>query len=128
MNGCGTGFTGTSMDGLGCSNVEDPKSKEWKEAAETSEFERVDRKLVDFGGLQQIGLFKVDGDYFAISAYCTHQQVPMVHGYLDGHELMCPLHGARYDIRSGEALALPAMGPIRTFNVKVEDRKILIEV
>ncbi len=102
--------------------------KEWMEAAEVSDFDRTNRKLVDFGGLQQIGLFKVDDEFYAISAYCTHQQVQMVHGYLDGHELMCPLHGARYDIRSGEALALPAMGPVKTFNVKIEDQKIFIEV
>jgi nitrite reductase/ring-hydroxylating ferredoxin subunit len=52
----------------------------------------------------------------------------MVHGPLDGHELMCPLHGARYDIRNGAALSFPATTNVKTFKTKTEDGKILIKV
>ena len=102
-------------------------SGEWQEAAAESEFESTDRKLLDLGGEKQIGLFKVDDGYHAISAWCSHQKTSMVHGELDGHELMCPLHGARFDVRSGKNLSLPAVKPVAHYPVKVEDGKIYVK-
>ncbi len=102
--------------------------KQWVEAADASEFDQTDRKLVDLGGNRQVGLFKVDGKYYAIHAYCSHQHVSMVHGFVDGHELMCPLHGARFDLRNGAALCLPATSSVATYKVKVENGKVLLKV
>lgn len=104
------------------------KSGEWQEAASESEFAETDRKLLDYGGEKQIGLFKTDAGYYAVSAWCSHQKTSMVHGDLDGHELMCPLHGARFDIRSGKNLSLPAVKPVASYPVKVEDGKIYVKV
>lgn len=104
------------------------KSGEWQEVALESEFAEQDRKLVDCGGEKQIGLFKVDGAYFAISAWCSHQKTSMVHGELDGHDLMCPLHGARFDVRTGKNLSLPAVKPVASYPAKVEDGKIFIKL
>ncbi len=102
--------------------------KKWIEAASLEEFKDTDRKMVDLGGLNQIGLFKVDDQFYAMSAWCTHQRATMVHGDLDGYELMCPLHGARFDIRNGAATCLPAVQGAETFKVKIDDGKVLIKV
>lgn len=102
--------------------------KTWVEAAKVSEFNESDRKLVDLGGSTQIGLFKVDGEFLAVSAWCTHQRAIMVQGSIDDCELMCPLHGARFDLRTGEALSLPAVEAVKTYKVKVVDDTILVKV
>jgi nitrite reductase/ring-hydroxylating ferredoxin subunit len=100
----------------------------WVEAARTSEFAETDRKLVDLGGDRQIGLFKRPEGYFAVSAWCSHQKASIVHGDVNGHEIECPLHGARFDLRTGRHLSLPAVRPIARFDVKVEGDRILIRV
>lgn len=101
---------------------------EWVEAATEAEFAETDRKLVDLGGMNQVGLFKVDGKYWAISAWCSHMRATMVHGPLEGHELMCPLHGARYDIRNGAALCFPATSNVPTYKTRIKDGTILVKV
>lgn len=101
--------------------------KKWIEAATLDEFEGTDRKMVDLGGSQQIGLFKVDGDFYAISAWCSHQRATMVHGDLEGFELVCPLHGARFDVRNGAALSLPAVRGVQSYKTKVEEGKVFLK-
>ena len=100
---------------------------EWTEAATVAEFEATDRKFVDLGGDQQFGLYVVDGQYYASSAWCTHEKTSLVHGDLEGHEIMCPVHGARFDLRNGRHLCLPATRALKTYPVKVEDEKIFIK-
>jgi nitrite reductase/ring-hydroxylating ferredoxin subunit len=100
----------------------------WIEAANVAEFETSDRKLVDLGGTHQIGLFKVNGGYFAVSAWCSHQKTSIVHGDVSGHEIECPMHGARFDLRTGRHLSLPAVRPIPRYEVKVEGDKIFLKV
>ena len=102
--------------------------KKWVEAARIEEFAESDRKLVDLGGKLQVGMYKVEGKFYAMNAWCTHQRATMVHGCLEGFELMCPLHGARFDIRNGRALSLPAVQDARTYKVKIEDDVIYIKV
>lgn len=100
----------------------------WKEAADVSEFTGVDRKLVDFGGALQIGLYKVGDEFLATSAWCSHQRAIIVHGDIVDGTIECPLHAARFDLRTGKNLCLPAVRPILRYDVKVEDGKIYIHV
>lgn len=100
----------------------------WVEAARVEEFDGTDRKLVDLGGGRKIGLFRVDGDFLAVGAWCTHQRAVMVEGPLDGWELMCPLHGARFDLRTGEALCLPAVEPVATYPTRVSDGIVFVNI
>lgn len=102
--------------------------KKWVEAASVAEFDATDRKLVDFGGAQQVGLFKVDDEFHALSPWCTHQRATMMHGDLEGYELVCPLHGARFDIRTGAALTLPAVRAVQTYPVKVENGTVYVKI
>ncbi len=100
---------------------------EWKTVASVSEFAAADRKLVDLGDGRLVGVFKVGEEYFAVDAWCSHQRASLMHGDLDGYEIICPVHGARFDIRTGRHLSLPAVRPIRRYNVRVRDRNIELE-
>ena len=100
----------------------------WHEVADEAEFAQTDRKLVDLGGNHQIGVFKVDGAYYAISAWCSHQKATMIHGEVDGLALECPLHAARFDLRTGRHLCLPAVRPVPRYDLKVEGGKIFLKL
>jgi 3-phenylpropionate/trans-cinnamate dioxygenase ferredoxin subunit len=102
--------------------------KAWKEVAAVGEFEKTDWKLVDLGGERYIGLFKLDDGYFAIDGTCSHEKASLVLGEISDHEIMCPLHGARFDLRTGRHLSLPAVRPVASYPVKVEGDKIWIEI
>ncbi len=101
----------------------------WMQAAEVSEFSGTDRKFCELTDDVQVALFKhEDGSYYAVEVWCSHQKVSLINGDLEDYELMCPLHGACFDIRSGKNLCLPAVKPIESYPVKVEDDKIFVEV
>ncbi|MCO5045231.1 MAG: non-heme iron oxygenase ferredoxin subunit [Kiritimatiellae bacterium] len=100
---------------------------EWVEVAKESEFVSKDRKLVDLGGTDQIGLFKLEDGFYAINAWCSHQKANMISGDIEDHELECPLHGARFSLKSGDHLCLPAVKPVKRYDVKVEDGRIFMK-
>jgi 3-phenylpropionate/trans-cinnamate dioxygenase ferredoxin subunit len=70
---------------------------------------------------RRIALCNVDGTFYAIDDVCTHDGGPLDQGELEGHQIECPRHGARFDVRNGRALALPAVMPVRSYPVRVED-------
>ncbi len=73
-----------------------------------------------------VAIFNVDGELYCISDECTHDGGPVAEGDLDGYAIECPRHGARFDIRDGRVLALPAITPIDTYEVKVEGQDVLV--
>jgi len=77
------------------------------------------KKLAQIGD-RAIALFNVDGQYFAIDDLCTHDGGPLAEGDFEGCEITCPRHGARFDVRTGKALCMPAFEPVTTHTVKVE--------
>ena len=82
---------------------------------------------VDLEG-RPLTLVRVDGEVFAVSDTCTHEEASLADGFLDGHELECPLHGALFDVRDGRAKTLPAAAPLETFRVRLAGDEILIEI
>lgn len=84
-------------------------------------------KCVDVDGLR-ILLARVDGELYAADDLCTHEDASLCTGSLKGHYVKCPLHGSRFDLRSGEPLEDPAEVPLRTYPVKVEDGDILVSI
>ena len=95
--------------------------------AETSEIGPGDRKIVEVDGTF-IAIFNVGGTYHAIEDVCSHDGGPVAEGELDGYEIECPRHGARFDIRDGRVLSFPAITSIQWYRVKVEDGSILLEL
>ena len=70
---------------------------------------------------KELAIANVDGAFYAIDDVCTHDGGPLDQGELDGHQIECPRHGARFDVRSGRALTLPAVMPVHSYPVQVED-------
>jgi 3-phenylpropionate/trans-cinnamate dioxygenase ferredoxin component len=77
---------------------------------------------------REIAIFNVDGELFATDDICSHEEASLSDGELDDHVVECPLHGARFDVRTGKALSLPAVRPIDTFSVRVVDGKVEVEL
>jgi 3-phenylpropionate/trans-cinnamate dioxygenase ferredoxin component len=71
-------------------------------------------------------LFNVGGKIFAIGDVCTHDNGPLGEGELDDHQVICPRHGARFDITTGAALTLPAVTPTPIYPTRVSDGMIYI--
>lgn len=84
------------------------------------------RKLIDFDYVT-VALINVDGSFYCIEDVCSHDGGPVAEGMIEGYAISCPRHGANFDIRDGSALSLPAVQPIPTYEVKVEDNQIFIE-
>ena len=70
---------------------------------------------------QPIVIFNVSGKYYAIGDLCTHDDGPLGEGALEGHQIICPRHGARFDIRSGKALSMPAFTDTPWYPTRVVD-------
>ena len=86
-----------------------------------------ERLFIDIDG-KPVVIINLAGKLFAVGDVCTHDNGPVGDGELDGYELICPRHGARFDIRSGKATKAPAFTDIPSFPVKVEDGKVYIEI
>lgn len=76
----------------------------------------------------RVCLANVDGEIYAFQDNCSHKEFPLSAGELEGDQVVCSWHGARFDCGSGRALALPAIRPIRTFDVKVEGDAVYVAV
>lgn len=84
-------------------------------------------KLVEVDNIR-IALFNLDGAFYAIEDVCTHDGGPLVEGdIVNGHEVRCPRHGARFDIITGDALSFPAIEPTMTYDVYIQGDDLLIE-
>ena len=77
---------------------------------------------------QAVLVCNVGGDFYALADTCTHDRGPLGEGRLRGHLLECPRHGSRFDIRTGQALTLPAYLPVDTYPVRVEDGLVKVEL
>ncbi len=86
-------------------------------------------KIVRAGSIA-VGVYNLDGDYYAIEDRCSHDDGPLAEGDFDAEDavVVCPRHGSRFDIRTGRPLTLPAYLPVETFEVRVEDGVIQVLV
>ena len=79
-------------------------------------------------GDRAVVVCNVDGELYAVDDVCTHDEASLDQGELDGYEVECARHGARFDVRTGEVKALPAVVPIDTFNVRLQENDIEVEL
>ena len=75
---------------------------------------------------RRIALFNVGGTMYAIDDTCTHEEASLAAGALYGEIVACPKHGSRFHLPTGRVLSLPAVIPINTYQVKVEDGQVLV--
>ncbi len=78
-------------------------------------------------GDRSIAVCNVGGELYAVDNVCTHDEGPLGEGEMEGYEVECPRHGARFDVRSGEVTALPAVLPIDTFKVRLQGDDVEID-
>ena len=69
----------------------------------------------------------LDGRYYAVENTCTHEYAELSEGKLEGEEIVCPLHGARFSVVTGAVLAPPALENLRTFPVRVTDSWVEVD-
>lgn len=79
---------------------------------------------VCFDGDTAILVCNIDGEIYALEDKCTHQDFELSPGKLDGAEIECVLHGAKFDVRTGQALCAPAYAPVPKFPVRIENGTI----
>ena len=79
-------------------------------------------------GEEYIAVANVDGQFCAFADVCTHDDGPLVEGELEGQVVRCPRHGARFDVCTGQALSLPAVVPLPTFEVRVVNGEVQVRL
>jgi 3-phenylpropionate/trans-cinnamate dioxygenase ferredoxin subunit len=97
----------------------------WIRVASASDLQDDEVLGLTVGGVR-IALYRSEGEFFATDNRCTHAEALMSEGYLEDGCIECPLHQARFDIRTGAALCAPATEPLRTYPVKREGEEIYI--
>jgi nitrite reductase/ring-hydroxylating ferredoxin subunit len=75
---------------------------------------------------EELAVFNIDGEYYAIDNICPHKGAPLSEGQICGHVVECALHGWQFDVRTGECLTVPER--LKTYKVVVENREPVIEV
>lgn len=76
---------------------------------------------------QEIALCHAEGAFYAIDNVCTHDGGPLDQGELDGCQIECPRHGARFDVRTGRPLTLPAVIPVHRYAVEERDGALYVD-
>ena len=94
--------------------------------ASTSDLQPGENKVVEVNG-EQVALFNVDGEFFAINNTCRHKGGPLGEGFLEGDVVSCPLHGWRYNVRSGSCLTVPTQH-VASYQVKVEGNDVFVSL
>jgi nitrite reductase/ring-hydroxylating ferredoxin subunit len=75
-----------------------------------------------------IGLFNVGGSFYALEDQCTHRGAPLSEGECEGVEVICPWHGARFDLATGAHRSPPAPAGVRTYRVQIVGDEVQVDV
>lgn len=95
----------------------------WIDAAAQDDVPQDDVIAVSAAG-REVALYGVDGEVFATDNICTHGQARLCEGFLDGHEIECPLHQGKFDVRTGAPTCAPVTEAIRSYPVKIEGGRV----
>ena len=102
-------------------------SSEWISAAGETE-------LWDGAGIsvlvqgRDIALFRIGDAVYATDSLCTHGHARLCDGFIEGHDIECPLHQGRFDLRSGQPTCAPAAEPIKTYPVRIEGGRVFLSI
>lgn len=75
---------------------------------------------------REVAVFNIGGHFYAIEDVCTHDEGTLAEGEVEGFEIECPRHGARFDLRTGRVTAPPAYEDVTTFQVRIHDGRVQI--
>ncbi|MBA3414740.1 MAG: non-heme iron oxygenase ferredoxin subunit [Chloroflexia bacterium] len=95
----------------------------WQEVAKVDDLARGQMMYVEVGE-DPVVLINLDGDFFALSDICTHQDASLSDGEIIGDEIECPLHGGAFEIRTGQPASFPVVVPVETYAVRVVGKTV----
>ena len=95
----------------------------WVDAMSTDDLRADDVMCIAVAG-RDIAIHAVDGAVYATDNVCTHGHARLCDGFLDGHEIECPLHQGKFDVRSGAPTCAPVTDAIRSYPVKIEGGRV----
>ena len=99
----------------------------WQAVARTADIP-AERVAVYTVGDHEVAVCNVDGQFYAIDDLCTHDFGSLDQGELEGSEIECPRHGARFDVRTGAATQMPAFQPVAVHEVRIEGDTVQVGV
>ena len=102
-------------------------SSNWIELAAVDAIPEDDVIGIDADG-KSFALYLVDGEVYATDNICTHGNARLCDGFLEGHEIECPLHQGKFDIRNGKAMCAPLTEDVKTYPVKIEGTRVFVEI
>jgi naphthalene 1,2-dioxygenase ferredoxin component len=102
-------------------------SENWIDAAALADVPEGDVIAMQVGG-KEIALYEVEGDVFATDNICTHGHARLSDGFLEGHEIECPLHQGKFDVCTGKALCAPLTDNIKTYPVRIENMRVMLKL
>jgi 3-phenylpropionate/trans-cinnamate dioxygenase ferredoxin subunit len=100
----------------------------WTQACATSDIDTEDLIRWDHGGQTYAIYRSPEGEFFATSGLCSHEQVHLCDGLVLGHLVECPRHNGQFDYRTGAAKRTPACVALQTFPIRVEGDTVLVAV
>ncbi|MBP7660319.1 MAG: non-heme iron oxygenase ferredoxin subunit [Burkholderiaceae bacterium] len=99
----------------------------WIDAMPADEVPADDVVGVLVGG-RDIAIYAVGTEIYATDNLCTHGNARLCDGFLDGHEIECPLHQGKFDVRDGKPLCAPVTDPIRSYPVRIEGGRLYLQI
>ena len=99
----------------------------WTAVATLDDFAASDAIAVVVAG-KEIAIFLVDGSVFATANRCTHGDARLCDGWVEGHEIECPLHQGRFDVRTGAALCAPAEVALATYPARLAGDRVELQI
>lgn len=99
----------------------------WIDAVAFDEVPQDDVVSVQVEGLD-IALYGVEGQVYATANLCTHGQARLCDGFLEGHEIECPLHQGKFDVRTGTPTCAPVTDAVKSYPVKIEGGRVFLQL
>jgi 3-phenylpropionate/trans-cinnamate dioxygenase ferredoxin subunit len=99
----------------------------YQKVCDVNDLEENQTLVVEVNG-ENILIGKIGDKFYAVENNCTHDNRPIGEGQIHQDQIQCPHHGARFDIRTGKALQIPAVVDLRTYEVKVENKDVLVAI
>jgi 3-phenylpropionate/trans-cinnamate dioxygenase ferredoxin subunit len=98
---------------------------DWIDVCDANALANKENIIVDVDGTE-VAIFKIDGQFYAIEDVCSHDGAEIASGELDGDEIICPRHGARFCVKTGEVKCAPAYENVDSFPLRVEKGRLQV--
>lgn len=98
---------------------------DWIDVTPPSQIAPGEHRVIDVDGTD-VAIFNIDGELYAIEDVCTHDGAEIASGSLQGSEIVCPRHGARFCVKTGQVLKPPAYQDLATFPVRIENGMVQV--